>query len=600
MNPKQARLLKKIAEVLACSGRAFALPAEKRESRFRVQCAATEAIVKKVCVLAIFVALLGFRAWPMLTQSSEELLNTGGKSTDNVTTESMGYDRKSYSPLKQINKSNVKQLVPIWSTSLMNDLGELAAPAVYNGVMYTINGKWTFALDVETGRQIWRTPVELEPGTTRAAINRGAPAIYNGKLFRVTLDNHLVALDMKTGKQIWNQKFAESREGYYSTSAPIIANGVLISGMAGGESTTRGFLDGWDPDTGKKLWRRYTIPAPGEPGSETWPKNSDAWKVGGGPTWRSGSYDPQLDLVYWGTGNAEPYDPHPRQGLDSLYTSSVLAIRPKTGEIACHYQYTPNDVYDVDATDENVLADISIGGQTRKVMIQANKNGFLYVLDRTNCKLIAAHPYVKVNWATSIDLTTGRPVLTDIYRRFLAGEEVEIWPSRGTNAVPIAFNPGTGLIYASTWNVPRIQRIAPPAVQVPGTTSTGVDARNPVAKPGDVLGYFIAINPVTAETKWEIPLMDLPGSAGMLATGGGLVFTGKLTGEFIALDESTGKTLWQFQTGSSVNATAITYTHNGRQFVSVASGMGGILANRYVQGKVPTGGSVTTFALLSK
>ena len=556
--------------------------------------------MKKVCVLAIFVALLGFRAWPMLTQSSEELLNTGGKSTDNVTTESMGYDRKSYSPLKQINKSNVKQLVPIWSTSLMNDLGELAAPAVYNGVMYTINGKWTFALDVETGRQIWRTPVELEPGTTRAAINRGAPAIYNGKLFRVTLDNHLVALDMKTGKQIWNQKFAESREGYYSTSAPIIANGVLISGMAGGESTTRGFLDGWDPDTGKKLWRRYTIPAPGEPGSETWPKNSDAWKVGGGPTWRSGSYDPQLDLVYWGTGNAEPYDPHPRQGLDSLYTSSVLAIRPKTGEIACHYQYTPNDVYDVDATDENVLADISIGGQTRKVMIQANKNGFLYVLDRTNCKLIAAHPYVKVNWATSIDLTTGRPVLTDIYRRFLAGEEVEIWPSRGTNAVPIAFNLGTGLIYASTWNVPRIQRIAPPAVQVPGTTSTGVDARNPVAKPGDVLGYFIAINPVTAETKWEIPLMDLPGSAGMLATGGGLVFTGKLTGEFIALDESTGKTLWQFQTGSSVNATAITYTHNGRQFVSVASGMGGILANRYVQGKVPTGGSVTTFALLSK
>jgi alcohol dehydrogenase (cytochrome c) len=556
--------------------------------------------VKKICVLVTLVALLGFRAWPLWTQSNDELLNSGGRNTDNVTTESMGYDRKSYSPLKQINKSNVKQLVPVWTVSLMNDLGELAAPAVYNGVLYAINGKWTFAIDVETGRQIWRTPVELEPGTTRAAINRGAPAIYNGKLFRVTLDNHLVALDMKTGKQIWNQKFAESREGYYSTSAPIIANGVLISGMAGGESTTRGFLDGWDPDTGKKLWRRYTIPAPGEPGSETWPKNSDAWKVGGGPTWRSGSYDPQLDLVYWGVGNAEPYDPHPRQGLDSLYTSSVLAIRPKTGEVACYYQYTPNDVYDVDATDENVLADIPIAGQTRKVMIQANKNGFLYVLDRTNCKLIAAHPYVKVNWATSIDLATGRPVLTDIYKHFLAGEEVEIWPSRGTNAVPIAFNPSTGLIYASTWNVPRIQKIAPPTLQVPGTTSTGVDARNPVAKQGDVMGHFVAIDPVTGGKKWEIPLVDLPASAGMLATGGGLVFTGKLTGEFIALDEATGKTLWQFQTGSSVNATAITYTHNGKQFVTVASGMGGILANRYVLGKVPTGGSVTTFALLSK
>ena len=169
--------------------------------------------------------------------------------------------------------------------------------------------------------------------------------------------------------------------------APIVANGVLISGVAGGESTTRGFLDGWDPDTGKKLWRRYTIPAPGEPGSETWPKNSDAWTQGGGPTWRSGSYDPQLDLVYWGTGNAEPYDPRPRENLDSLFTNSVLAIRPKTGEVACYFQYTPNDVYDVDATDEQVLADIQVAGQLRKVMIQTNKNGFLYVLDRTNCKL---------------------------------------------------------------------------------------------------------------------------------------------------------------------------------------------------------------------
>ena len=177
--------------------------------------------------------------------------------------------------------------------------------------------------------------------------------------------------------------------------------------MAGGESTTRGFLDGWDPDTGKKLWRRYTIPAPGEPGSETWPKDNDAWMYGGGPTWRSGSYDPQLDLVYWGTGNAEPYDPRPRGALDSLFTSSVLAIRPKTGEIACYFQYTPNDVYDVDGTDEHVLADIRVGGQLRKVMIQANKNGFLYVLDRTNCKLIAAHPYVKVNWASHVDLDNG-------------------------------------------------------------------------------------------------------------------------------------------------------------------------------------------------
>ncbi len=533
----------------------------------------------------------------VLAQTTQDLVNDG-KNTENVLTQSMGYDRKSYSPLSQINRSNIKHLVPVWSTSLMNDLGELAAPAIYDGVMYLVNGKWTFAIDVETGQQIWRTRAELEAGTSRVPINRGAPALYNGKLFRVTVDNHIVALDMKTGKELWNRKFAESNDGYYSTAAPIIANGVLISPVAGGESTTRGFLDGWDPDTGEKLWRRYTIPAPGEPGSETWPKNTDAWMHGGGPTWRSGSYDPQLDLVYWGTGNAEPYDPRPREGLDSLFTNSVLALRPKTGEVACYFQYTPNDVYDVDATDEQVLADIQVGGQLRKVMIQANKNGFLYVLDRTNCKLIAANPYVKVNWASRIDLATGRPVLTDVVKHFLAGEEVEIWPSRGTNATPIAFNPNTGLIYASTWNVPRFQKLAPPKPQIPGHDSTGVIARIQPVNPGDLMGHLLAINPITGEKKWEIPLTDFPGSAGMLATGGGLLFTGKLTGEFIALDESTGKTLWQFKTGSSINATAITYTHKGRQYVTVASGVGGVLATRYTQGKIPTGGSVWTFALL--
>jgi len=551
-------------------------------------------LMKNMWLLA---ALLGCWPGPAVAQSTDELVNDG-KNTENVTTQSMGYDRKSYSPLKQINASTVKRLVPIWSTSLMNDMGELAAPTIYNGVMYVINGKWTFAIDVETGRQIWRTPVQIQPGVQRAAITRGAATIYNGKLFRVTNDNHLLALDMKTGQELWNQKFAESKEGYYATGAPIVANGVLISGMAGGESTTRGFLDGWDPDTGKKLWRRYTIPAPGEPGSETWPRNSDAWMQGGGPTWRSGSYDPQLDLAYWGTGNAEPYDPRPRRALDSLYTSSVLAIRPKSGEVACYFQYTPNDVYDVDGTDENVLADLQIDGQPRKVMIQANKNGFLYVLDRTNCKLIAAKPYVKVNWATHVDLNTGRPVLTDVYKRFLDGEEVEIWPSRGTNAVPVAFDPDTGLVYASTWDVPRVQKIAPTKSAALGGNSTGVTSRIPPVRPGDVLGHFVAINPLTGEKKWEVPLTDFPGSAGMLATGGGLVFTGKLTGELVALDAATGKTLWQFKTGSSINSTAITYTHNGRQYVTVASGRGGILASRYTGDRVPTGGSVWTFALM--
>jgi len=550
--------------------------------------------MKKLCLLAIALTICAVSG---LAQSADELVNAG-RNADNVTTHSMGYDRKSYSPLRQITRANVKRLVPVWTTSVWNETGELAAPAVYNGVMYIINGRWTFALDARTGRQIWRTPVVLEQGTPGAPVTRGGPAIYNGKLYRVTYDNHLVALDMKTGREVWNQKFADKQEGYYSTGAPIVANGVVISGMAGGERTTRGFLDGWDPETGAKLWRRYTIPAPGEPGSESWPRNSDAWKYGGGPTWRSGSYDPQLDLVYWGTGNAEPYDPHPREGLDSLFTSSVLAIRPKTGEIVCYYQYTPNDIYDVDGVDELLLADIQVEGRPRKVMVQANKNGFLYVIDRTNCSLVAANPYVKVNWASSVDLESGRPVLTDVYKRFFAGEEVEIWPSRGTNAVPIAFDPASALVFASTWDVPRVQKIAAPKPQVLGADSTGVTARVPDLKPGDVIGHFVALNPLTGDKKWDVPLTDLPSSAGMLATAGGVVFTGKLTGEFLALDAATGKTLWQFQTGSSINATAITYTQGGRQYVSIASGRGGTLANRYAAEKVPAGGSVWTFALM--
>ena len=551
--------------------------------------------MKRYSLLAIVLGVLPSVA---LAQTTQELINDQ-RTPDDVLSHSMGYDRKSYSPLDQINRSTVGRLVPIWNTSVMNNLGELAAPTVYDGVMYVINGSWTFAIDVETGRQLWRTPVVIEPETRRSGINRGAPAIYEGRLFRVTVDNHVLALNMETGEELWKQKFADSKEGYYATGAPIVANGVLISGMSGGESTTRGFLDGWNPETGDKLWRRYTIPGPGEPGFETWPVDSNAWMYGGGPTWRSGSYDPELDLVYWGTGNAEPYDPIPRGALDSLYTSSVLAIRPQTGEIACYYQYTPNDVYDVDGVDEHVLADIEVDGTPRKVMIQANKNGFLYVLDRTDCTLIAAHPYVKVNWATHIDLATSRPVLTELYEQFLAGEQVSIWPSRGSNAVPVAFNPTTGLVYTSSWHVPRIQQLAPrEGEQVIGTNSTGVSNRFPQVEPGDLLGHFMAINPLTGEKTWEVPLVDFPSSAGMLATAGGLLFTGKLTGEFLALDEATGDTVWQFQTGSSVNSTAITYTHEGRQYVTVASGLGGGLANRYARGRVPAGGSVWTFALM--
>ena len=537
-------------------------------------------------------------------QTAQELIDNG-KNPENVTTFGMGYNLNQYSPLGQINTSNIKRLVPIWSTSLSNESGELGQPTVYNGVMYVVNGNWTFAIDVATGQQIWRTPVEYDRGAARVGaagvIMRGGATIYDDKLFREQIDANVVALDLKTGKEIWKQKFADFKEGYTGIIAPLVANGVVITGVAGGDRTTRGFLDGWDPNTGTKLWRRYTIPAPGEPGSETWPKDDaskDAWKYGGGATWQNGAYDPELDLVYWGVGNAEPYNPEYRQGADSLYTASMIAIRPKTGELVWHYQYIPNESYDFDGTAEPVLADLRVDGQVRKVLLSANKNGFMYVLDRTNGKLIAAHPFVKVNWASKIDLETGRPVLTDIYQRAVNGETVEIWPSRGTNASLMAFNPKTGLVYVNAWEIPRILKYAKVNF-VLGQGSTGVETSFPIPPAGQPWGYHLAFNPLTGETKWKVPVTNTVLSAGMLATDGGLVFTGRVNGEFIALDEATGQEVWKFKTGSGINSPPITYTHNGRQYVTVLSGIGGVL-NRVmkVADRVPTGGSVWTFALM--
>jgi alcohol dehydrogenase (cytochrome c) len=518
----------------------------------------------------------------------------------------MGYGIPMYSPLRQINKSNVKRLVPIWSTNLMNEMGELSQPTIYNGVMYIVNGNWTFALDVATGQQIWRTPVQYDRAVMRianaGAIMRGPATLYNGKLYRTTLDAHLLALDIKTGKQIWKQKFADFKEGYKGVAAPLFASGVLITGTTGGENATRGFLVGWDPETGKELWRTYTIPAPGEPGHETWPKTADstpdAWKTGGGSTWQNGSYDPQLDLVYWGVGNAAPYDPKYRGNADALYTNSVLAIRPKTGQIVWHYQFTPNDMYDADGSNENVIADLPVGGQMRKVIINANKNGFMYVIDRTNGKLIAANPLTRVNWASRVDVATGRPVLTDVAARLIAGEEVEVYPQRGTNATLFAFNPKTRLVYLNTWDLPRIQKFIPYKFEQLGEPSTAVEGRNPDVKPDDVVGYHVAMNPLTGQTKWKVPIKGIPNAASVLATDGGLLFTGRPTGEFIALDEDTGQTLWQFKTGSSINAPPITYTYKGKQYVTVLSGLGGSVIKRFIGDRVPTGGAVWTFAVM--
>ena len=533
-------------------------------------------------------------------QTAQELL-TDGKNTENITTYGMGYDMKRYSPLKQINTSNVKRLVPVWSMSMANDLGEQAQPMIYNGVMYVTNVKWTFAIDVATGKQIWRTPVDYDPGTPRVVccgVSNKGPAIFNGKLYRVTLDAHVLALDMKTGKQLWKNKFAEWKEGYSSIVAPLVANGVLITGMSGAEFGVRGFLDGWDLETGKALWRRYTIPGPGEPGSETWPTEVDAYKRGGGSTWVTGSYDPELDLTYWGTGNAAPWNTRYR-GKDSLYSASVVAIRPKTGEIVWHYQFTPDDSFDYDGVNENVIADINIDGALRKVILHADRNGFFYVIDRANGKLLRAFPFGKVNWATHVDLKTGRPVETDVRARLIAGEEVELWPAFGVkNWAQMSFNPKSGMVYMNTINFPQFFKLVPTEYK-PGTRYTGAESRPSPRAPGDnAEGFQLALDPLTGKVKWQNKLTDYVSQAGMLSTEGGLVFTGRMTGEFEALDEATGKLLWKFQTGSGVNAPPVTYTHKGRQYITVLSGLAGDSRGRKAAPTVPAGGAVWTFALL--
>jgi alcohol dehydrogenase (cytochrome c) len=532
-------------------------------------------------------------------------LKKDGKNTDNILTYGMGYHQQRHSPLKQINKQTVKRLVPVWNLSLDNNWGEQAQPIVHNGVMYVTNAKHTVAIDVGTGKQIWRHTLDWPAETPRVVCcgvsNKGA-AIYNGRIYRTTLDAHLLALDAQTGKEVWKSKVAEWKDGFSLTLAPLVANGVIVIGNSGAEYGVRGWIDGWDPESGKQLWRRYTIPARGEKGNDTWPQNNNAWEVGGGSAWITGSYDPELDLMYWGTGNPAPWASQTRDG-DNLYTSSVLAMRPKTGEIVWHYQFTPNDPYDYDACWELINADIDVGGTKRKVIMQLNRNGFVYVIDRTNGKLLAANPYEKVTWASHIDKETGRPVETELGKKVRAGETIEHWPSaRGAKNWPhAAFNPETGLLYANTMHVGMMYKHLETKPHVVGQRYMYMENVNMVRPHGQPVGHMEAINPLTGEKKWRTPLHDYQIWSAMLSTGGGLLFTGKETGEFIAVDADTGKIVWEFQTGSGVNAMPVTYTHQGRQYVTVLSGIGGLYWNIWreqLKDKVAPGGSVWTFALL--
>jgi len=558
--------------------------------------------MKRLLIAAVLAAALPLGAQ---AQSDQDLAN-GAKDTKDVLNYGMGYNLQRYSTLTQINKGNVKKLAPVWNYSYDDARSEESQPIVYKGVLYVTTNSATMAIDVKTGREIWKTKVDYPPETPRIVccgiINRGA-ALYDGKVFRTTLDANVIALDAKTGKEVWKQNAINFKDGYSMTVAPLLADGVVITGISGAEFGTRLFLDGWDAKDGKHLWRTYTVPQKNEPGGDTWP--GDTAQHGGGSTWITGSFDPELHTVYWGIGNPGPFNAGVRKG-DNLYTDCVLALDPKTGKIKWYFQFSPNDPFDYDSVAEMVLADIKVNGKPTKVVMDANRNGFFYVLDRTDGKLLAANAYVNVNWAKGIDMKTGRPIETDLPAKARAGEKVELWPSilGGKNWEPIAFDPKRGLAFANTLNIGMPYKAIPVEYKA-GDWYLGMDLSLgwiwPKDKNGKDLprGYLKAIDPLTGKAKWQNG-SDLPRFSGVLATASGVVFSGRLTGEFEAFDADTGKQLWSFKTGSGIEGQPVTWEQDGVQYVAVSSGIGGVyslFSGDERLKNVPAGGSLWVFAL---
>src|SRR4051812_149589 len=552
-------------------------------------------------------ALTAMMTGNAMAQSADDLKNDE-KTPGDVLVYGMGYSGDRYSPLTQINKNNVKTLVPKWAFSVTDNRGSETFPLVKDGVIYVNSHDSTVAVDAMTGKQVWRVEHEDPPETLRVVccgiVNRGA-ALYNGKIIRALMDNHIIALDAKTGKEVWNTASpapVDIKNGYAMTGAPLVVNGVVIVGVAGAEYSHRGFVEGYDAETGKHLWRLYTIPAKGEPGSETW--EGDSALTGGGSSWVTGTYDPELDLVYWGIGNPSPWNPRARSG-DNLFTNAIFAVRPKTGERVWYYQTTPEDPFDYDAVQTPVVATLNVAGTPTKVVMQANRSGFLYVLDAKDGKLIAANPFGKVNWADGIDKETGRPKVTSVFKEALEGKKVTVWPSVSgvTNWQHMSFSPKTGMLYINTLNLGMTYEAGDPPKLVPGRPSgSGTVKRTEVLDDPNVRGYLKAVDPLTGKSKWETPYKS-PNYSSTMVTASDLVFTGVMTGEFQALDAETGKILWSFQTPSGIVGQPITWERDGKQYVTVMSGIGGVYALRSGDPNlvnVPAGATMWTFGLFDK
>ena len=523
------------------------------------------------------------------------------------------YDGWGFSPLTQITSANVSQLRPVWNVATGEGSVHEAAPIVNNGVMFVSTpNNLVLALDAKSGAVLWRYKrTRPQDAFVLHQTNRGV-ALYGDKVFVTAGEAVLIALDAKTGKEVWATSVADNKSAYYTTLAPLVADNKVMIGASGGEFGVRGFIAAFDPNSGKELWRTFMVPAPGEPGSETWPKGNQ-WKTGGAPVWVTGNYDPQTNVSYWGTGNGGPWIGDQRPG-DNLYVASTVAIDVATGKITGHFQYNPNESWDWDEVSPPLLIDYQRNGRTIKGLVNVARDGYLWFLERSSgpIKFVEGKPYVTQNVFTRLDPVTGKPEV-DPDRKPGTGKEAEFCPGShgGKNWPPIAFSPQTRMIY-----IPANNNLCGALVGVPieysrGKSFAGTKRVGPgtFIAPGakHVGGEVQAWNVDTGVRVWTHEYASSPNWGSMLATAGGVVFSGGTNDKKVhAFDAKTGKLLWEAETNSGIVAPPSTFTVDGKQYVAVLSGWGGDVRgmngglNRIFPGKYPDppeGGGIWVFAL---
>jgi alcohol dehydrogenase (cytochrome c) len=479
------------------------------------------------------------------------------------------YTGRRYSSLHEINTANVPQIRAAWVFRPGNSQRLEATPVVVNGIMYVTAANDTFALDARSGRVLWHHQRPVSSGLLDDAAahkNRGV-AVWKNFVYMETDDAHLLCLDARSGGLRWDIQYADKVKHYGATSAPLVVKDEVIVGTSGGDSGVRGFLAAYDALTGKLKWRLWTIPAPGEFGSSSWP--GESYLHGGGTTWMPGTYDPELNTLYWTTSNPAPDFAGDSRPGDDLYTDSVLAIDVDTGKLKWYFQFTPHDLYDYDANETPALVDILEKGVPRHLLVQANRNGFFYVLDRTNGKFLNAAPFMeKLNWAKSVD-ASGRPVLSG---RIPTAEGTFICPgiNGATNWFSPSYNPDTGLFYVLALENCNLffSKFTPFAR---GETYYGTGTKLPPDEHAQKI--LLALSVPDGKLVWRYPLVGQGDSwAGTLTTAGGLVFFGDDSGSLQAVEATTGRALWHFNTGQTMHASPMTYAVDGVQFVAIAAG----------------------------